>query len=202
MAMTRDDLRFQRIYEDHHDRIFRYLTRMAGERDAEDLTQDVFIKVGLSLEGYRGDSNLNTWIYRIATNAALDWFRRASARGGNSGSVPDNSSDEDGEYRDEGFALETSGGEQRVIRQEMNGCIRSIIGGLPESYRSVIILSELEEMRDNEIAEILGISLQAAKIRLHRARARLRRELKKACVLYHDERNELACDLKPTGGDL
>ena len=199
--MTRDDLRFQQIYEDYHARIFRYLSRMAGERDAEDLTQEVFIKVGLSLESFRGDSKVTTWIYRIANNTALDGFRRASARDGNGGRVSDNSSQEDDENQDEGISLETSEGEQRVIRQEMNGCIRSIIGGLPESYRSVIILSELEEMRDNEIAEILGISLQSAKIRLHRARARLRRELKKACVLYHDERNELACDRKPTDGD-
>jgi RNA polymerase sigma-70 factor (ECF subfamily) len=84
-----------------------------------------------------------------------------------------------------------------VIRDEMNGCIREIIGRLPEAYRSVIVLSELEGFRDGEIAEILGLSLQAAKVRLHRARTKLRRDLETACVFYRDERNELSCDRKP-----
>ena len=86
--------------------------------------------------------------------------------------------------------------EQGLIRHEMNGCIREIIQALPEQYRSVIVLSELEDLKDNEIAEILGLTLQTAKVRLHRARARLRKELSAACVFYRDERNELACDRK------
>ena len=184
-AMTRDDLRFQRLYEEYNARICRYLARMVGEKDAEDLTQEVFMKVGRSLEGFRGDSGIHTWIYRIATNTALDWLRRGNA------------SHEEDEDAIEGFPSETGGEDRRVVRQEMSGCIRTVVDGLPESYRSIILLSEFEEMRDCEVAEILGISLEAAKIRLHRARSRLREELKKACVLYHDERNELACDRKP-----
>jgi RNA polymerase sigma-70 factor, ECF subfamily len=86
--------------------------------------------------------------------------------------------------------------EQRLIRDEMNGCIREIVQTLPEQYRSIIVLSELEGLKDNEIAEILGLTLQAAKVRLHRARARLRKELGVACVFYRDELNEFACDRK------
>lgn len=84
--------------------------------------------------------------------------------------------------------------EGKVIRREMNGCIREIIGTLPETYRSVIILGDLEGMTDREIADVLGIRIEAAKIRLHRARAKLREELASACVFYRDDRNELACD--------
>jgi RNA polymerase sigma-70 factor (ECF subfamily) len=86
--------------------------------------------------------------------------------------------------------------EQRLIRHEMNGCIREIIQTLPEQYRSVIVLSELEGLKDGEIAEILGLTLQTAKVRLHRARAKLRKELVATCVFYRDEQNELACDRK------
>jgi RNA polymerase sigma-70 factor (ECF subfamily) len=60
----------------------------------------------------------------------------------------------------------------------------------------VLILSELEELQNNEIAEILGISLEAVKIRLHRARGKLRQKMQEACVLYHDEQGALACDRK------
>ena len=91
--------------------------------------------------------------------------------------------------------------EQRVIRQEMNGCIRDIIQTLPETYRSVIVLSELEGMSDSEIADILGLTLPAAKIRLHRARARLKKELTTACVFYRDDRHEFACDRKTPHAD-
>ena len=87
--------------------------------------------------------------------------------------------------------------EQQVIREEMNGCVREIIKTLPETYRSVIVLSELEGFKDAEIADILGSSLEATKIQLHRARTRLKKELKTACIFYRDERNEFACDRKP-----
>ena len=190
--MDRDDRQFQQIYEDFHARIFRYLARMVGEADAEDLTQDVFVKVGLALEEFRGDSKLSTWIYRIATNTAIDRLRHASTR-------QDKTIQSEFPAEEEGLEVipgEMIGGEQKVIREEMNDCIRSIVDTLPEGYRSVIILSELEGVQDQEIAEILGISLEAAKIRLHRARAKLRQKMEKACVLYCDEQGELACDRK------
>ncbi len=82
------------------------------------------------------------------------------------------------------------------MRQEMNGCIREIIQMLPETHRSVIVLSELEGLGDAEIAAILEITLPAAKIRLHRARTRLRKELTTACVFYRDDRQEFAYDRK------
>ena len=67
--------------------------------------------------------------------------------------------------------------ETSLIRKEMNECIRDFIENLPANYRTVVILSELEELRGNEIAEILGISLDTVKIRLHRARAKLKEQL-------------------------
>jgi RNA polymerase sigma-70 factor (ECF subfamily) len=194
--MTSEELQFQQIYEEYQARILLYMSRMVGESIAEDLTQDVFVKVGLALKDFRQDSQLHTWIYRIATNTAIDWLRRASTRKETKKDFHTENPDERDEKEPECIPVQIIEGEQRVIKKEMNGCIRSVIDTLSESYRSVIILSELEEIQDSEIAEILGISLQAAKIRLHRARARLRQELEKACVFYRDERNELACDRK------
>lgn len=192
--MNGDGQKFQQIYEDFNDRIFRYLSRMVGEEDAEDLTQDVFVKIGLALENFRGDSQLSTWVYKIATNTAIDWLRRTSSSKDISQQAL--SPDEGQENGAECIAGAMMEGEQKIIKQEMNGCIRNVIDSLPEAYRSVIILSELEGLPDSEIAEISGVSLQAAKIRLHRARVKLRQEMQKSCVLYQDEQGELACDRK------
>ncbi|MHB9097907.1 MAG: sigma-70 family RNA polymerase sigma factor [Syntrophales bacterium] len=152
--------------------------------------------VGRALETFRGESQLSTWIYRIATNAALDRFRQPAVRHRGERLLPVESIAEIKADQDIRTGELKASTEQKLIRSEMNGCIREIIQSLPEQYRSVIVLSELEDLKDSEIAEILGVTLQAAKVRLHRARARLRKELAAACVFYRDERNELACDRK------
>jgi RNA polymerase sigma-70 factor (ECF subfamily) len=78
----------------------------------------------------------------------------------------------------------------------MNSCIREYIEQLPEDYRAVLVFSEVEGLKNLEIAEILGVSLYTVKIRLHRARARLKERLGSHCNFYLDERSELACDRK------
>jgi RNA polymerase sigma-70 factor (ECF subfamily) len=71
-------LEFQKIYDTYQPKILRYLTRMVGESDAEDLTQDVFVKVNKALGDFRGESKVSTWLYRIATNVAMDRMRSPS----------------------------------------------------------------------------------------------------------------------------
>lgn len=194
--MGDDKISFRKVHEDFRDRILRYLTRMVGENDAEDLTQEVFAKVSQALKAFRGESQLSTWVYQIATNVALDKLRRPSPRRENGQGLPVEAIAESEADKDTWTGEEKASTEQRLIRQEMNGCIREIIATLPENYRTVIVLSEMEGLRDGEVADILGLSLQAAKVRLHRARARLKKELSTACVFYRDDRNELACDRK------
>ncbi len=194
--MIDHQLSFQDIYDEFQPRIRRYLTRLTGENEGEDLAQEVFARINHALEDFRGESGVATWVYRIATNVARDRHRQSVSRGGDAQSIPLEAFTESEGGRDfEGSADDTSS-EQQVIRQEMNGCIREIIATLPDDYQSVIILSELEGMKNAEIAEILGVSLQTVKIRLHRARAKLREALTSSCVFYRDERNEFACDRK------
>jgi RNA polymerase sigma-70 factor (ECF subfamily) len=78
----------------------------------------------------------------------------------------------------------------------MNDCVQSFIENLPEDYRIVLILNEFEGLRNKEIAEILGISLGTVKIRLHRARERLKNELMANCDSYWVENNEFLPELK------
>ena len=195
--MADHDLKFQKIYEDFRPKIIRYLTRMVGDSEAEDLTQEVFTKIGQALKTFRGESQLSTWVYQIATHAALDRIRqRSSARHGEKKNLPMEAIGESEKDIDIWTGEQTASTEQQVIRKEMNGCIREVIESLPESYRAVLVLSELGELKDSEIADILGLSLHAVKIRLHRARAKLKEELTTACLFYRDDRNELACDRK------
>lgn len=196
--MSHNELEFQEIHDTFRPKIHRYLTRLVGEHEAEDLTQEVFVKVSQALKTFRGESQLSTWIYRIATNAALDRLRSPSFRQMVQKRLANDSialaeiepSDKDVWTGEETPSLETS-----LIRKEMNECIRNFIENLPTDYRTVVVLNELQELTNNEIAEILGLSLDVVKIRLHRARARLRKELETHCSFYRDERNELACDL-------
>lgn len=180
---------FRTIYDDFQPKIRRYLTRLVGATDAEDLTQEVFVKVSQALPDFRGDSQVSTWVYRIATNAALDRLRSPSFRhaGGVSLEGP------------ELAAGEGPGIEQELARKEMRECIRGHIEDLPPPYRSVVLLSEEAELTNREIAEVLGITLDTVKIRLHRARGRLEKSLGTGCTFYRDERNELGCEPKIEG---
>ena len=180
-------LDFQRVYEEYSPRIRRYLGRLAGAAEAEDLTQETFVRVNQALASFRGEAALATWIYRIATNVATDRLRtpgfRVSARSAEPARL---------------FGLGTLPlVEQDIARREMSECVRGYIAQLPANLRAVVVLSELEELPDRQIAEVMGISLGAAKIRLHRARARLRELLERGCDLSRDERNELTCEPRP-----
>jgi RNA polymerase sigma-70 factor (ECF subfamily) len=179
----------QKIHDEFRPRIFHYLSGMVGKDIAEDLTQVVFEKISRGLINFRGESSLATWIYRIATNAALDHNRSASARKTiiSLDTIDDNCGcniliDERPPDADRG-----------IMRREMNVCIYRIIKRMPENERAALILSEFEGMKNREIADILDISLDAVKIRLHRARTRLRKDIKAECNLDRDERNELVC---------
>ncbi len=185
---------FSSIYEAFQPKIIRYLTRLVGEADAEDLAQEVLIKVNEALPGFRGKSQLSTWIYRIATNVALDRLRSPSYRQA-AQSCPANGETEV-QDRDALTGEKTPLVEPQVFRKEMRECLQGFIQRLPENYRVVLILSEFEGLKDNEIAETLGISPGAVKIRLHRAKERLKEDLLARCDSYWVEENEFLPELK------
>lgn len=190
---------FQEIYKTFQPRILRYLTRLVGKNEAEDLTQEVFIKISRGLKDFRGKSQLSTWIYRIATNAALDKLRSPYFQQTIQKRLMSNADvevEEHEEHKDVWTGEIIRPIDQDLIRKEMNECIRNFIENLPDNYRTIIVLSELEGLKNREIAVILGVSLDTVKIRQHRARLKLKKELEAHCIFYRDDRNELACDLK------
>jgi len=192
----REKIGFNEVYREFHPKIVPYLSRLAGPDEAEDIAQEAFEKISSSLGGFRGESKLSTWVYRIATNTAIDRLRSAAHK---HATVQRDLEDADGpEAQSDSAAHKPTPGEQTVIRKEMSECVIEFIDNLPEDYRAVIVLSELEGFANKEIADILNLSLENVKIRLHRARGKLREMLNDGCDFYHNEQNVLACDRKPS----
>jgi RNA polymerase sigma-70 factor, ECF subfamily len=176
-------LDFQQIYADFRPQIQRYLTRLVGEYEAEDLTQEVFVRISQALPTFRGEARLSTWIYRIATNAAFDRlrtpaYRRSIQQGLLNGADSDEIENSDMDVITE---EETHSIELQLCRKERYECYCEFVENLPPKYRSVVALNELQEFAAKEIADILGLNLDTVKMRLHRGRARLLQELKNHC---------------------
>ena len=185
---------FKTIYDEYYLKIFLYIKRMVGENDAEDVVQDVFNKVNSGLRSFQGTAKLSTWIYRIATNTAIDKIRSAAYKH----SSQHVSIEEDANHEHQAISedYKPPSTDQIVIQKEMTECINEYLDTLPPDYKTIITLSELEGMTNREVAEILDISVDNVKIRLHRARARLKSILNEVCALYYTDENTLACDRK------
>ena len=188
-------MNFQEIYTEFHPKILYYVSKLTGSHEAEDISQEVFEKVNRRLDSFKGESKLSTWIFRIATNTALDKLRSSSYKHSfKHKSLEDSAVKED---RNVWSSQTETHIEKKLIRKEMSECVREYIDRLPPDYRTVLILSELEGFKNKEIAEILQISLDNVKVRLHRARTSLKQELDNGCTFYHNEEGTLACDRKP-----
>jgi RNA polymerase sigma-70 factor (ECF subfamily) len=181
---------FEELYQQYRPPIYKYLLRMTQDPvDAEDLTQETFIRVNNSLESFRGDASIVNWIYRIATNTSIDHFRK---KGG--GEIRIEFSVEEAASADLPLADDDdSSTDNLAAKNEMSGCVQSFIGRLQPSYRSVLVLHDLQGLKNREIAEVLDCSLDSVKIRLHRARKKLQEALDKGCDFSYDERNVFIC---------
>ena len=190
---------FQQIYDAYHSKVFRYMSRLVDEAEAEDLTQEVFVKAHRALNAFRGDAKLSTWLYRIATNTALDRLRSPSFKQiAASSSSRELDEKVDTEINEKAADIEETKPlvEWQLVQKQMNECIRGYIERLPVSYRSVLVLSEWEGLRNDEIADILEITLSTVKIRLHRAKEKIKEALLANCDPNWIEENEFLPDLK------
>lgn len=187
---------FDKIYKEYYQKIVNYLGRIVGPYDAEDVGQEVFNKVNQNIENFKEGSKLSTWIYRIATNAAIDKLRSAANKH-SSKNIPIEES-ADIESQNIWINQKPNTAEQSLIRKEMRECVQEFVYKLPSDYRIVVVLSELEGLTNNEISHILDISIENVKIRLHRARAKLKKLLNEGCDFYLNDQNTLACDRKQT----
>ena len=186
---------FHELYAAYYPKMVRYLSNLGDVNDAEDLAQTVFVKAHGAFGNFRSEASVSTWLYRIATNVATDKARNPSFK-----ETPHSYDDllklPGAEDTNLWTGENASSIDQELVRREMTDCIRSIVDKLPQASRAVILLSEFEGLKNWEIAEVLDVSLETVKIRLVRARLKLRQEMGKQCTFYRDERNELACHKK------
>lgn len=177
-------LDFSLIFEAYQGKVRTYAAKLIGPGEADDVAQEVFIRVRRSLSTLEDPSKLGSWIYAITLNAVRDAVRRRPPRG--ESQAPDSF---------DPLALVPDAAaptpEEAAIRTEMVECYLDYVKMLPPSYNEVYVLSEFEELSNDEIARRLSVSLGTVKIRLHRARNRLFAELRRNCACYVNERGEL-----------
>jgi RNA polymerase sigma-70 factor (ECF subfamily) len=194
IAKHQNILRFQAVFDEFQPKILRYVSNLVGESDAEDVTQEIFIKVSRALADFRGESKLSTWLYRIATNVAIDRMRSPGYQNKMSTIAEEGVDDLDDRNIWTGEKIPVL--EWQIVRKELADCLQEYIRKLPENYRIILALSEFEGLSNQEVADILGVTIGAVKIRLHRARERLKKELITNCPPYWVEGNEFLPDLK------
>jgi len=195
MAIPADE--FSQELTSYREPIYRYVLNMARDAaEAEDLTQETFLRAHAKLSTLDDPAKLSSWLYRIATNVCYDRFRQASYR--NRPQSLDGMTEGDTEAGPtEALADRAPRLDQVIEQKEMSACVQQYLAGLSDSYRAVILLHDVEGLTNPEIAEMLGASLSTVKIRLHRAREKLRAALSEGCLFRFDERGVFVCEPKP-----
>ena len=169
---------FEELVERHEDRLYGLALRMTrSEADAAEVVQDTFLAAYQNLKNFRGESAFGSWVHRIAANNALMRLRHQR--------VVDAATEElrTPEFTERGSLAEvpevdwSRGADEKVLDEELGRAIRQGTDALPEGYREVFLLKDVEGLSYEEIAEMMGISVPAVKSRLHRARLALREEI-------------------------
>lgn len=165
-----DHRAFRQVFEIYRDRVYGLCRQMAGnDQDAEDLTQEIFIWAFRSIGSFRAEAAFGTWLYRIAANRCLSQLRRRRPR---FQSVD--------ELEQKNVVPLAPGGnpEEQLVRKELVTRVEAAVADLPESQRLIFVLGTQLGMRYREIGQIAGCSEDAVKVRIHRARKRVRGMLK------------------------
>jgi RNA polymerase sigma-70 factor (ECF subfamily) len=151
------------LYEGHVDRVFRLAFRMTGDEVlAKDLTQDAFVRAFDRIDGFRGESSLSTWLHSVTASVVLNGLRKVRR-------IRERE-------RDLEAARSLSGSEERT-EPDLRERLTAAIAGLPDGYRTVFVMHDVEGYTHQEIAAALGVAEGTSKAQLSRARAKLRVEL-------------------------
>jgi RNA polymerase sigma-70 factor, ECF subfamily len=174
-----DALAYERLVAEHSGDVFALLFRLTSDaEEARDLAQETFLRAFQSIDRFRGDSSLKTWIYRIAINQARNrwrWWRRRRRDVTVSLDATD-------EQREQPLAATLANEsslspEQETLAREREAQLREALTGLRQSYREAVILRDVEGFSYEEIAQTLQISIGTVKSRISRGRLELRRKL-------------------------
>jgi RNA polymerase sigma-70 factor (ECF subfamily) len=175
-AAAGEEPAFEELVARYQARVYRLACRLTGsEGDAKDVLQETFLAVHRGLPAFRGESRFSTWLYRIATNAALMQRRARARRPTESLEAFLPRFDADGRHAAEpADLLAASRADERLDRKLLAEKARAGLERLPDIYRDAFVLRDLEEMSTSEVAELLRIDPAAVRQRVHRARMMLR----------------------------
>jgi len=155
---------FEAVYERYHRRTYSLCLRMtSSQTEAEDLTQEVFIQLFRKIGSFRGDSAFSTWLHRLTVNQVLMHFRRRS--------VKNERTSEDGEMPEQMVRGTSNPNKMQVVDRI---ALKNAIAELPNGYRRVFVLHDVEGFEHEEVARMMGISVGTSKSQLHKARLKLR----------------------------
>ena len=160
LAANGDAAAFERVYRAHVPRVHGLARRMAGPEAADELTQDVFVRVWQKLGTFRGESAFGTWLHRLAVNVIVERFRSLGVK-------------RDRYLADSEPVLEVTAAPVRA-RPDLAMDLDAAIARLPAGARTIFVLHDVEGYRHEEVATMLGISAGTSKSQLHRARQSLR----------------------------
>lgn len=167
-----DAAAFDSLVAKYASQVYNLAYRMIGDPDdAEDISQEVFLRVHRAIKGFRGSSSFTTWVYRVATNVCLDELKRRKRRP----TVTEWSEQEEASVEPSPAAAANP--EAATLRRERQELVQRAIRSLPEAQRVVVVLYDLQGLSYDEIAEALGASLGTVKSRLNRARVALKSKL-------------------------
>lgn len=165
---------FSELVRRYYERLYNSVYALVGGRDdADDLTQEVFLKAYRSLGKFRGKSQFYTWLYRIGVNCCLDWLKSPNRR------INDLSLErERWEGREDRGRIQFRSTDEGVEQRELQAILESALEALPDDYRVVVVMREFDGLTYEEIAHFMHCNIGTVKSRLFRARTRLREIMK------------------------
>jgi len=186
MDETTHNQTFETVARELSPALTRYLRHYVNDGSvADDLLQETLVRISHGLANFEHRSSIKTWAFAIATRVAADYFRKPEHRV----KIVDILTLEDSEE----LAVDESPIDEKLANGEMDACIRKVVDSLPEDYRAALVLYDMEELSARQVAEVCGIPVSTVKIRVHRARKRLREALKTQCEFYHDDSSVFRC---------
>ncbi len=175
-AIEGDQHAYAEIVDRYRPQIYTLIIRMVKTREeAEDLTQETFIKAFHSLPSFNAEYAFSTWLYKIAVNNCIDYFRKKRLK---TTSIDTPIVAKDGELPREFPDDQTQGPDSGLMDQERKSQIQSAIDNLPEKYRDAIVLRHVHDKSYEEIAEELNVPIGTVKVRIFRAREMLKKKLR------------------------
>ena len=171
------------IWNEYHNKLLYFIqNRIQNKSFAEDILQEVFIKIHTKINTLKDSNKIQNWVFQITRNAIIDHHRKQKE-----------TEELSEEVNEEEWAFDDRD------RKEMSSCITSLLQSLPENYRDALIMSEIDGLKQKEVAEKQNVSLPNAKIRIQRGRTMLKDLLMEGCTFEYDRHGRVV-DYKEEGG--